>query len=89
MFLTKPEFIYNSVHSESINVCTLINSQSVLIVKNKSNYLLVLNQMYKVLSRETEPTSLLETFITCYTTLQTFELLDSLLKRESSLFRVL
>ena len=45
--------------------------------------------MYKVYSRETEPTSLLETFITCYTTLQTFELSDSLLERESLLSRVL
>ena len=45
--------------------------------------------MYKALLGETEPTSLLEMFITCYTTLQTSELLDSLLERESLLFRVL
>ena len=45
--------------------------------------------MYKVLSGETEPTSLLETSITCCTTLQTLELEDSLLERESLLFKVL
>ena len=77
MFLTKPESIHDSVHSESINTYVLMNPWSVLIVKNKSNCLLVLDQMYKVLSGETEPTSLLRMFITCYTTLQTSELSDS------------
>ena len=45
--------------------------------------------MYKVPLGETEPTSLLRMFITCYTTLQTSKSLDSLLERESSLSRVL
>ena len=45
--------------------------------------------MYKVFLRETKLTSLLKMFITCYTTLQTFELLNSLLERESLLSRVL
>ena len=45
--------------------------------------------MYKALLRETELTSLLEMFITCYTTLQTSKLLDSLLVKESLLFKVL
>ena len=45
--------------------------------------------MYEVLLGETEPTSLLGMFITCCTTLQTSESLDSLLERESLLSRVL